>query len=221
MPVFCELLPTEILHTLNQEVNKLPPEHHLKQDSDAGTVTILFDKKENVTIFNGKSGLYFRRGDLVSCIQADLNCGRGLICTTYELKDDKEQPEALKARFQECFGIKKARKIDTYLGHLNDRIFLLAKFPPDVMKLLFEAKGGLLKTGFKGPRESLLQIPTLTKYLDFKETDDPAPIESIFATDYKEGNYEYTLAVHYDILKDVVNKPNLGITLCPIAAWTS
>jgi hypothetical protein len=221
MPVFCEHLSAEHLQALNQEVNKLPAEHHLKKDSDAGSVSIAFDEKAGVTIFYGQSGFYFRRGDLISCIQADLNCGRGLICTTYTLTDDTKQPDALKAGFQECFGLKKARKIDTYLAHFNDRIFLLAKFPPDVMKQLFEAKGGVLKTGFCGPRESLLQIPTLTKYLEFKETDDHAPIESVFATDYKEGHYDYVHAVHYQIVQDVINHPNLGICLCPIAAWSS
>ena len=118
-------------------------------------------------------------------------------------------------------GQKGAKKIDTYLAHFNDRIFLLAKIPRDVMKQIFEPEGGVLKTHFKGPRNSLIQLPTLTKYLDLKETDDPKPIESVFATEYTKKHLEYTRAVHYQILQDLVRLPGLGISLGPIAAWTS
>jgi hypothetical protein len=224
MPIFCEHLAAETLKALNDEVRKLPSEHHLRKDSTDGIVSIAYDAKQNVTIFHAKSGFYFRRGGLVESIRADLNFGRGLICSAYELTDDTNLPESMKATFQEKFGQKGARKIDTYLAHFNDRIFLLAKIPRDVMKILFEPDGGVLKTHFKGPRHSLVQIPTLTKYLEFKDpTDptDPKPIESVFATEYTKGHLDYTRAVHYQILQDIVRSPGLGITLGPIAAWTS
>lgn len=221
MPIFCEPLAAETLKALNDEVKKLPPEHHLRKDSEEGIVSIAYDTKENVTIFHAKSGFYFRRGGLVDSIRADLNFGRGLICSAYELKDDTTLPETLKGTFQERFGQKGAKKIDTYLAHFNDRIFLLAKIPRDVMKQIFEPEGGVLKTHFKGPRDSLVQLSTLTKYLEFKETNDPTPIESVFATEYTKGHLDYTRAVHYQILQDLVRSPGLGVTLGPIAAWTS
>jgi hypothetical protein len=222
MPIFCEPLAAETLKALNDEVNKLPLEHHMRKDSDAGIVSIAYDKKENVTIFHAQSGFYFRRGKLVESIQADLNFGRGLICSTYELSaNEPTLPAKLRAGFEERFGAKKAKKIDTYEAHFNGRIFLLAKFPRDVMKQIFEPEGGILTTGFKGSRASLLQIPTLTKYLEFKEQADDAPIKSDFATEYKKDGYIYTRNVHYQILQDVVQHPNLGIVLSPIAAWSS
>ena len=220
MPIFCEPLAAETLSALNKAVKDLPAEHHLRKDSEAGVVSIVYDAKEDVTIFHGQSGFYFRRGPLVDSIKADLNNGRGLICTAYELADDPTLPDSIKAGFEERFGIKNARKIDTYQTEFNNRKFLLAKFPSNVIKQLFEVQGGTLKTGFKGPRESLLQIPLLDKYFEFKETTDPQ-VASAFATQYEKGNYEYVKSIHHQLLQEVINHPNLGITISPFAEWSS
>ena len=65
MPIFCEPLAAETLRALNQAVNDLPAEHHLRKDSDAGIVSIVYDQAKDVTIFHGQSGFYFRRGPVV------------------------------------------------------------------------------------------------------------------------------------------------------------
>jgi hypothetical protein len=77
-----------------------------------------------------------------------------------------------------------------------------------------------MKTGFKGPRDNLLKIPTLDKYFEFKETMEPT-VSSVFATQYEKGNYDYVKSVHYQLLQEVISHPNLGITLSPVAEWTS
>ena len=219
MPIFCEPLAAETLSALNRAVNELPAEHHLRKDSEAGIVSIVYDAKKDVTVFHGKSGFYFRRGPLVDSIKLDLNSGRGLICTAYELADPTAAASVL-AGFEERFGVKNAKKIDTYTTEFNNRQFLLAKFPANVVKQLFETQGGTLKTGFKGPRDNLLKIPTLDKYFEFKETADPT-VASVFATQYDKGNFDYVKTVHYQLLQEVVSHPNLGITLSPVAEWTS
>ena len=216
MPIFCEPLAAETLRALNQAVNDLPPEHHLRKDSDTGIVSIVYDQSKNVTVFHGKSGFYFRRGPVVDAIKSDINNGRGLICTAYELADTSAAASVI-ASFEEKFGTKNAKKIDIYTTEFNNRRFLLAKFPANVVKQLFETQGGTMKTGFKGPRDNLLKIPTLDKYFEFKETT----VASIFATQYEKGNYDYVKSVHYQLLQEVISRPNLGITLSPVAEWTS
>jgi hypothetical protein len=219
MPIFCEPLAAETLRALNQAVNDLPPEHHLRKDSDAGIVSIVYDQSKNVTVFHGKSGFYFRRGPVVDAIKSDINNGRGLICTAYELADASAAASVI-ASFEEKFGTKNAKKIDIYTTEFNNRRFLLAKFPANVVKQLFETQGGTMKTGFKGPRDNLLKIPTLDKYFEFKETTEPT-VSSVFATQYEKGNYDYVKSVHYQLLQEVISHPNLGITLSPVAEWTS
>jgi hypothetical protein len=219
MPIFCEPLAAETLRALNQAVNDLPPEHHLRKDSDAGIVSIVYDAQKDVTVFHGKSGFYFRRGPVVDAIKSDINNGRGLICTAYELADVAATASVL-ASFEEKFGVKNSKKIDIYTTEFNNRRFLLAKFPANVVKQLFETQGGTMKTGFKGPRDNLLKIPTLDKYFEFKETTEPT-VASVFATQYEKGNYDYVKSVHYQLLQEVVSHPNLGITLSPVAEWTS
>jgi len=219
MPIFCEPLAAETLRALNQAVNDLPPEHHLRKDSDAGIVSIVYDQAKDVTVFHGKSGFYFRRGSVVDAIKADINNGRGLICTAYELADANAAASVITS-FEEKFGIKAAKKIDIYTTEFNNRNFLLAKFPANVIKQLFETQGGTMKTCFKGPRDNLLKIPTLDKYFEFKETAEPT-VASVFATQYEKGNYDYVKSVHYQLLQEVINHPNLGITLSPVAEWQS
>ena len=219
MPIFCEPLAAETLRALNQAVNDLPPEHHLRKDSEAGIVSIVYDQSKNVTVFHGKSGFYFRRGPVVDAIKSDINNGRGLICTAYELADASAAASVI-ASFEEKFGTKNAKKIDIYTTEFNNRRFLLAKFPANVVKQLFETQGGTMKTGFKGPRNNLLKIPTLDKYFEFKETTEPT-VSSVFATQYEKGNYDYVKSVHYQLLQEVISRPNLGITLSPVAEWTS
>jgi hypothetical protein len=219
MPIFCEPLAAETLRALNQAVNDLPPEHHLRKDSEAGIVSIVYDQSKNVTVFHGKSGFYFRRGPVVDAIKSDINNGRGLICTAYELADTSAAASVI-ASFEEKFGTKNAKKIDIYTTEFNNRRFLLAKFPANVVKQLFETQGGTMKTGFKGPRDNLLKIPMLDKYFEFKETTE-LTVSSVFATQYEKGNYDYVKSVHYQLLQEVVNHPNLGITLSPLAEWTS
>lgn len=220
MPIFCEPLAAETLLALNQAVKDLPAEHHLRKDSEAGIVSIVYDQKEDVTIFHGQSGFYFRRGPVVDAIKADINNGRGLICTAYELADDPTLPAKIKQTFEERFGVKNARKIDTYQTEFNNRKFLLAKFPSHVIKHLFEIQGGTLLTGFKGPRDSLLKIPLLAEYFEFKETEE-AQVSSAFVTQYEKGNYEHVIKAHHRLLEEVINRPNLGITISPFAQWSS
>jgi len=149
-------------------------------------------------------------------VEAELSAKERIyLCSSFELDD----PALLKERFQEVYG-KKARQIDTHLFTLAGKKLLLCLFPSSVVREMMCESGGMLKTVFKGNTQDLRHIPALQHFLHFPDED--RYVESVFATRYERGNFEAVRALHYQIVKEVIEiKRDRGgpITLGPIAQW--
>jgi hypothetical protein len=187
-------------------------------------MTIFYDEEALVAVFQSASGFYFRRGPLDAAVRAEITTDdRDYLCSPFELtvdpREGKVDSTPLLQRFEDLYG-RKARQIDTHLFSLNGTALLLALFPSSVVREMMAPHGGLLKTVFKGSTRDLRNIPALQHFLNFPEED--AYVESVFATRYDKGNYESVRALHYQIVKDVVEiKRDRGgpISLGPIAQW--
>jgi hypothetical protein len=188
----------------------------IKEESEGEP--ILIHVEGSVVVFQTKRGFYFRRGAVESAVEAELTeKERIYLCRPFELSD----PVPLLDRFQEVYG-KKARQIDTHLFTLPPagKTLLLCLFPSSVVRLMMCESGGMLKTVFKGNTQDLRHIPALQHFLHFPDGD--RYVESVFATRYERGNYEAVRALHYQIVKEVLEgKRDRGgpITLGPIAQW--
>jgi hypothetical protein len=169
-------------------------------------------------VFQTPRGLYFRRGSLEEAVAAELSEKyRQYLCSSFELTSGDYAP--LLQRFQDLYG-KKARQIDTHVFTLGGVTLLLCLFPSSVVREMMCGSGGMLKTIFKGNTQDLRQIPALQHFLNFPDEDKV--VESVFATRYEAGNYEAVRALHYQIVKEVIEiKRDRGeaITLGPIAQW--
>jgi hypothetical protein len=161
---------------------------------------------------------------LDASVRAELTTeSRDYLCSPFELtvnpKEGKANPAPLLQRFEDLYG-RKARQIDTHLFVHNGTTLLLALFPSSVVREMMAPHGGLLKTVFKGSTQDLRHIPALQHFLNFPDED--TYVESVFATRYEKGNYEAVRALHYQIVKDVIEvKRDRGgpISLGPIAQW--
>ncbi len=189
----------------------------LKEESEGEP--ILIHVEGAVVIFQTKRGFYFRRTSVVEeAVEAELTAKeRTYLCSSFELED----PTPLEERFQEVYG-KKARQIDTHLFTLppTGKKLLLCLFPSSVVRLMMCESGGMLKTVFKGNTQDLRHIPALQHFLHFPDED--RYVESVFATRYEQGNYEAVRALHFQIVKEVIEiKRDRGgpITLGPVAQW--
>jgi hypothetical protein len=188
----------------------------IKEESEGEP--ILIHVEGSVVIFQTKRGFYFRRGAVESAVEEELTAKERIyLCRPFELSD----PVPLLERFQEVYG-KKARQIDTHLFTLPPAgmTLLLCLFPSSVVRLMMCESGGMLKTVFKGNTQDLRHIPALQHFLQFPDGD--RYVESVFATRYERGNYEAVRALHYQIVKEVIEmKRDRGgpITLGPIAQW--
>jgi hypothetical protein len=186
----------------------------VKEESDGEP--ILLHVEGSVVVFQTKRGFYFRRGTVEEAVEAELATNERIyLCSSFELND----PAPLLERFQEVYG-KKARQIDTHLFTLAGKTLLLCLFPSSVVREMMCESGGMLKTVFKGNTQDLRHIPALQHFLHFPDGD--RYVESVFATRYERGNYEAVRALHYQIVKEVIElKRDRGgpISLGPIAQW--
>ena len=101
--------------------------------------------------------------------------------------------------------------IDHHCMNYKGSTLMLVKFPSCVLSQLLAASGGILKTVLTGKADSLTQLPTLVKFGTVKEVSGRT--SSVFATEYKSGMLPYVTNLHYEILREVLSKPNLGITI--------
>lgn len=195
--------------------NKLNP-HPLFDDVMTSQVHIDMED-ENVLVFLSQRGLFFERHPceaVETTIQRmfDSKKHSGLV-TPFIVDADPTVTFKLLTRFQESYG-KLAKQIDHHMYFYDNKKLMLVKFPPSVLRFTMAPSGGILKTSYKGSIESLKQIPTLHKFVS-TESD----VTSVFATQYSEGNLPIVQRIHYDIMREVLAKPNLGICIGPIAVW--
>lgn len=220
MPIYCEELPKETLLAVNEKLTKLPAGHPLRGNNvvkrDGDVVIIQSD--------DGRFYYYRSTSSIDEVIKMDCELPREYLCSVFIVDDgeddDKDVVAKLRNRLQENHGEKMAHMIDHHVTHVQGKTLMLVKFPSCVVRHMLAPGGGLLKTIYSGPLNSLQQIPVLAKFL----SADPSDAEtdrrrSVFATQYSEGNLQLVQSVHYDILRDVMQRPNMGICIGPIAQW--
>jgi hypothetical protein len=219
MPLHCNELSSDLLVALNKEIINLRPDHPFRKE---GTITV--STQNGYVIFQSEVGFYFRkmRIDVESEIRAEMCEPREYLCSVFEVDEGNDSViEQLRERFQESHGIKMSRMIEDCVIRMYGKQLMLVKFPGCVLRHMLMPTGGFLRTGFSGMRKNLKQIQTLVQLGQIPDGDDSETIQSFIATEYKEQHYRTAESIHYNILREVVNKPNLGITLKPFALWDS
>jgi hypothetical protein len=222
MPLLCDALPHETVVALNRLIGKLPPQSLLRRECMDGDVRVF--KQHDVLILHSAAGFYFEhmdQPDLETALKRHIRSTRAYHCSAFEIDaDDPTVVEKLLVRFQEQHGEKMARQIDWCTITFNGKNLMLVKFPPCILRHLLAPTGGLMKTGFRGPSETLALVPTLVRFGALK---DPfildGRVSSIFATEYKEHQYETVKRIHWDIVREVIARPHSGIYLGPVAEW--
>jgi hypothetical protein len=190
------------------------------------TSQVMIDDKSdpNVLVFISRRGLFFERRRSDETVETTIHRmfeakeQTGIVTPFVVDADDPSVVDKLLTRFQESYGQKLARTLDYHIYFYDSKKLMLVKFSPAVLRFTMSSSGGTLKTMYKGPIESLKQIPTLSKFVSSTATiEDNTP--ALFATQYSEGSFQIVQRIHYDILREVITRPNLGICLGPIAVW--
>ena len=218
MPFVCTSLSREIVSKFNQDINALPVGNILRKESLDGEITVTVHNEH--AVYHSAAGFYFHRiiETLEQTIQNDIHTPRDYLCAAFELDPNDSSVKArLLNRFQEQYGQKLFQKIDYIDFNNKGKILLLVKFPSSIVRQMLAPSGGILRTVFSGPTQSLLQIPTLVKLANIDTTKDFT--KSVFITEYKQGMLPFVLKLHYDIVSEVINKPNGGITIGPVGLW--
>ena len=215
MPFICSDATAQQLVIWYAAFLRLPSTSPLKQEAKGEDITLY--KNDGVVVFQTKSGFYFRRGSLEEAVETEFDeTERRYLCTTFQIDT---RPETLLQRFQEVYG-HKARQIDTHVFEKGGKTLLLALLPSSIVREMMCESGGILKTVFKGNTRDLKQIRALAQFIQFPDED--MDVASVFATRYEEGQYDIVKSVHYQIVKEVVEKKRDEggpITLGPIAQW--
>lgn len=229
MPLLCSHLTADELKRLNLYVlsrvpyNKSNP-HPLFDDIMTGQV--LIDPADpTVLVFMSRRGLYFERrvdGEPIETTirrMFESTAQAGIVTPFVVDADDPTVTAKLLTRFDESYGQKLARTIDHHIYFYDTKKLMLVKFSPSVLRFTMAPSGGTLKTTYKGPVESLKQIPTLHKFVSSSESTVDETKAAVFATQYGEGSLPIVQRIHYDVLREVIARPNLGICIGPIATW--
>jgi hypothetical protein len=218
MSLVCEELATETVHALNKKLTRLPDNHPFKKDLEKGNIQIW--KDGDAAVFFSQLGFYFVRiaTDLESAVAAELKTvQRDYLCSAFSIDGGDELVRQLLDRFQENHGAKMAKMIDHIVLTFRGQRLMLVKFPSCVVRHMLAPSGGVLRSEFSGPVESLKSIQVLEKMATLPEEGKIG----VFATEYKEHQYMLARSIHNALLREVVAKPGLGITLHRIAVWDS
>jgi len=215
MPLICQSLSHEEMTNVNHKLMSLSDTHPLKLETTTGDVTVT--EENGKVIFQSTTGFYFRSGTPFQAIIDDIHTPRHYMCTAFELAADTTIPERIHARFQENIGKAYADAIETTMIERNDKQIMLLKLPIIALQHLLADKGGVLKTAFSGPTDTLRTIPTLARFIDFPKTNEYT--SSVFATQYPAGDYDKVRAIHGAIIRELIKQPNSGICLKWIARW--
>lgn len=222
MPLLCESLSSETVASLNRLISRFPTEHPLRKECMDGDVLVF--KQYDVLVLHSAAGFYFEhmdQPDLETALIRHIKAQRTYHCSAFEIDaDDPTVVEKLLTRFQEQHGEKIARQIDWCTITFNKKELMLVKFPPCLLRHLLAPSGGMMLTAYRGPIETLSLLPTLERFGVLK---DPfivdGRVNSVFATQYKEPQYETVKKIHWDIVREVIARPHSGICLGPVAQW--
>jgi hypothetical protein len=222
MPLICDALSATTVSALNRRIAKLPTSHPLHKECLDGTVTAF--KQNDVLVLHSAGGFYFehmKTPDLETELGSHIRCTREYHCTTFEVDaDDPSVVEKLLDRFQEQHGVKMRAMIDWCVITFQGKQLMLCKLPACILRHMLAPTGGLMKTVYAGPIDSLKQVPTLAK-LGILSNDFvvDGSVRSVLATEYKDYHYYAVNRLHWDVVREVIARPHLGITLGPVAQW--
>jgi hypothetical protein len=231
MPLVCEELAPETVAALNRKIFALGDDHPLKRESTDCDMVV--SRIEDVAVYKSKAGFYFTRvsHNLESTIMSEIRGKREYLCTMFVV--DEHEPEShdrpvltgdeavqkLKERFLESHGLRLYNQIDFFDFYDRGARLLLVKLPSSVLRHMLAPTGGVLTTIFSGPLEKLSELPTLVKVVTTMPERDGQ--RAAIVTQYGEGLYYKAAQIHWDIVKEVMRKPNSGIYIGPIAVWDS
>jgi hypothetical protein len=222
MPLICDELSLTTVGALNRRIAKLPASHPLHKECLDGTVTTF--KQNDVLVFHSAGGFYFEHmvtPDLETELMRHIRTPRDYHCTVFEVdSDDPSVVEKLLDRFQEQHGAKMRKMIDWCVIVFQGKQLMLCKLPACILRHMLAPTGGLMKTTYKGPIDSLKQIPTLVKLgILSNEFVVDGSVRSMLATEYKDYHYNTVTRLHWDVVREVIARPHLGITLGPVGVW--
>lgn len=227
MPFLCTKINPDDLRQINMYMvsrvphNKLNP-HPLFDDVMTAQVLIDTDNPK-VMVFVSRRGLFFERRHDDETVETTIHRmfeskeQAGIVTPFVVDADDPTVVDKLFVRFQESYGAKLAHQIDHHIYMYDGKKLMLVKFSPSVLRFTMAPSGGTLKTTYKGSTSSLKQIPTLHKFVTSSDVEEGNP--AVFATQYGDGSLPIVQRIHYDILREVIARPNLGIFIGPVAVW--
>jgi hypothetical protein len=229
MPILCTELSQPTLDMLCERIEALPEAHPFRQEVVAG-VKIFTDG--DVVVFESRLGLYYRRmgGEelgskrLESALQEEINNVRNCLSTAFEVDtDDPSVIRQLRDRFQENHGVRMARTIDDHVLEYRGKRIMIVKLPAPVVRHMLAPTGGLLHTTVSGASESLRALPTVEQYgqLEDAPRDANGRIKTVIVTKYAEGQHAVAQHLHYNIMREAITRPNLGVCIGPFCAWDS
>ncbi len=140
----------------------------------------------------------------------------------YELTSTADIRSARKEildRYVGIVGATAAAKIDWLIFERHGKTLLLLRLPREVVGTLYGNQGGTLTTRVHGSAGSLRGITTLRPIVP-EDAADTEEIHRAFAIQYGRDAYQQAAAAHASILREVISKPNLGISVGPFAVWT-
>lgn len=222
MPLVCNAIRPDAVVALNRKIAALPITDLLRKECLDGHVEVY--THESILYFHSAAGFYFEHmhtTDLETELLRAIKTPRSYHCSAFEVDaGDPSVVQKLLDRFQEQHGIKTARTIDWCVIPWSGKKMMLVKFPPRVLRELLSPSGGLMKTGFSGPLESLKQIPSLVKLGALNGTiATDGIVRNMVVTEYAQGQLPLINRIHWDIVREVVARPGLGISLNPVGAW--
>jgi len=222
MPLVCNDIPHDILAKLNARISKLPQSNPLHKESLDGEVRVFV--QNNSLVFHSAGGFYFEHmtsTDLESELMRHIRTPRSYHCTAFEVdRDDPSVVQKLLDRFQEQHGVKMRSMIDWCVITFQGKELMLCKLPPCVLRHMLAPTGGLMRTNYKGPIDSLRAIPTLAKLgILSNQFEVDGKVSSTLVTEYKDYHYNAVMRMHWDLVREVIAHPHSGIMLGPVACW--
>jgi hypothetical protein len=136
----------------------------------------------------------------------------------YEV-EDLRIADKLMAEFVNKYSATACEKILKTTYKEGGKHLLLLQLPHEIVKAIFHKTGGQLLTTYSGSLGALRKIPTLAPSVPEGGEDD-LRIRRVFATPYKTGEYDAAMAVHQQVVREVMAAPNSGISLGPLAVWS-
>jgi hypothetical protein len=224
MPLVCDALPYDKLSALNARVTRLPETNPLRKECVDGEVRVFV--QNDVLVLHSAGGFYFEHmavPDVESELARHIRTPRAYHCTAFEVDgDDPSVVEKLLDRFQEQHGAAMRRMIDWCVVQFAGKELMLCKLPACLLRHMLAPTGGLMKTEYRGPIDTLSKVPTLVK-LGVLSNDFVVDgrVASMLVTEYRPEHYKAVQRLHWDVVREVIARPHSGICIGPIAAWDS